>query len=403
MKNPGVPFAFVLVLMACTTSTIPAASPSSTPPPTSTPVPTRTPSPSPTVSLPVSQGTALPLSSERITSENLDHLKLLAQWPLTYPQIRDMAISPDSRLVIAYNTTYDAGNQNAAIFRLDNGANPWTASPDQGVPSKAVSFSPDGKWVQIQCGIYSTADGSLVHTFGTLPYRMNLCNNLTFFPDGTKVAVSMLHKSYIAHIWTVDGSQELQTIPIFLNGQTVGGQQYTISPDGSYLLMQSYVSLYERAVWLVTLPDWKFVKKFTYGTQGNYGAWDLKWAFSPDSKLLAVQVERIYMIQGSPIPLTDLGNSLEIWRLSDMTRLLQYDFHDTPCGLGFSPAGNLLAERTEKRVIFRSTTDWSIAGQIEQDGCAPVLFTPDGTRLVTGGGTYLVNEPATVLVYGVMP
>jgi WD40 repeat protein len=405
MRKLGVLIGLALLLVACTSpalsapTALPTRAPSSTPPPTSTPAPTLT----PTVALPVSQGTALPLSNERITPQNLDRLKLLAQWPLTQPQIRDLAVSPDGQLVIAYNTTYDDNNQNAVIFRLDTGANPWTPSPDAGVPENAVSFSPDGKLVQIQCGIYNTADGSLVHQFGTLPYRMNLCNNFTFFPDGTRVAVGMLHKAYIAHIWTADGSQLLEDVPLSFNGQTVYGRQYTISPDGSFLLMQEYVSLYERALWLVSLPDWKLVKKFAYGTQGKFGAWELKWAFSPDSTLLAVQVRRLNEYQGSPTRPTDQPNSMEVWRLPEMTRLLQYDFHDTPCGLAFSPAGDLLAERTEKRAIFRSATDWSVVGQIEQDGCAPVVFTPDGTRLVTGGGKYLAKDPASVLVYGVMP
>jgi len=401
MRSLIVLSALAFISVACATLAQPTATlvptSSSTPPPTVTPAPTLT--PTATVSLPVSKGTALPLSNEPITPKNLDRLKLLAQWPNDSARLDGLAVSPDSRLLAIYTSE----EQNIAIVRLDDGAKVWSLDHATNfVPPRAVSFSPDGASIQILCGIYSSADGTLVHQFSTSPFLMHSCNSLTFFPDGTKVAVGMLRKPYEVNIWSADGSQLLQTFPLYVKPESIAGQQYTISPDGSLLLAHEWVSNWAKILWLFQSSDGRFVKKFEYGPHDRLGVWDLGWAFSPDGTLLAIDITEAD-VYAKLRYLADMPHTLEIWRLSDLTRTQQLDGSGELCGLAFSPAGDLLAERAYNLLTFRSTVDWSVVGQLEIPGCSPVVFSPDGTRLISGSWIGIDIPASSTGVYGVMP
>jgi WD40 repeat protein len=396
MRTLSVLASLMLISAACTTPAAPAvAITTSTPPPTITPAPSVI--PSPTVSLPVSKGTALPVSNEPITPKNLDRLKLLAQWPTDGWWIDALAISPDGALL----AIYDGQDPKAAIVRLDTGAKAWSIDHATNFAAgRPLSFSPDGSLIQILCGIYQTGDGTLVRQFSTSEYLKDSCNNLTFLPDGTKVAVSMLQKPYELNFWAVDGSQLLQTFPLYVQPETIAGQQYTFSPDGSLLLAHEWVSNWAKNLWLFQSTDGEFIKKFEYGPYDRLGIWDLHWAFSPDRKLLAIDITRADMY-AKLLHLDEMPHTLEIWRLSDMTRIQQLDGPGELCGLAFSAAADLLAERAYGRVTLRSIADWSMIGEIEVPGCAPILFSPDGTRLISGSQSDIAAP--SIRVYGVMP
>lgn len=400
MKKLALLIASLLMLAACTTPAVPVPTaiqsiytPSITPSPTQTPSPTFT--PTPTIALPVGYGTPIPALLESINPQTLPLLTLLAQRPTDGYALRNLVVSPDSRLLAVY-----IGNKSINITQMDNGMEVWSQDFDAVVPPQAISFSSDGKWIQIVCDIYNTSDFSLVHQFTRGPYLKDSCNSLTFFPDGTKVIAGTLAKAYEAHIWNIDGTQDLQTITLFVDGESIPGQQYTLSPDGSLLLTHEWISVWAKNLWLFQISDNKVIKKFEYGSQDKFGIWDLHWGFSPDGTLLAIDITRANMY-AELLYLADMPHTLEIWRLSDMTRIQQLDGLGELCGLAFSPAGDMVAERSYDQITFRNTVDWNIISQFEISGCTPVVFSPDGKLLVTGAQQGI--DSSTVLIYGVMP
>ncbi|HEY2981193.1 MAG TPA: WD40 repeat domain-containing protein, partial [Anaerolineales bacterium] len=315
MRRLSALIVLVFILVACATPATPAATALPTSTPTATPTPAPSLTPSATISLPVSKGTALPVSVEPITPKNADRLTLLANWPNDNGWVDALAVSPDGRLLATYNNQ----QHKSAILQLETGKKVWSLDPVTNYADvPRLSFSPDGALIRIMCAIYKADDGTLVHQFSTSAYLKDSCNNLAFFPDGTKVAVSMLHKSYELHIWTVDGSELLQTFPLFVDGEAVYGQQYTFSPDGSLLLAHEWVSDWARSLWLLQSSDAGFVKKFVYGPADRLGVWSLRWAFSPDGTLLAIDITQADMY-ADLLYFTEMPHTLEIWRLADMT------------------------------------------------------------------------------------
>jgi WD40 repeat protein len=238
--------------------------------------------------------------------------------------------------------------------------------------------------------------------------------DLAFSPDQNRVAYS--ENSTIAEILTLGGPQ-----PIVLD---TGDSQPDVvfSPDGSLLATAGYAT--EVKLWDVETG--KLVRSFPCCSSPS----GLRPVFSPDGKTIAVgdrnAETRIFDVatgkqrlilpvretqeiafhpSGQTLAVAYANGSLRLWDAKSGTAIAE---HEKVCEeiytLDWSPDGKLLASAGLNGDICLWDTNLKLLHKLPApEWVISVKFSPDGTRLMTAGGSQDRRGDARVTIWGVPP
>jgi WD40 repeat protein len=368
-----------------------------------TSTPTASTSSTPAPNLPVTGGTPIPYPEQIITSANLDRLTLLAEWPVDVTSssaqgvlASGFAISPDGTKLAAI-----VPGHGVKLFALSTGENIWSINFSP--MTNEIRFSQDGESLIIACSLWSASDGTLIHAF----VPDNRCWDLMFLPGGDTAALRSIitwsGRMYLS-FWEretsgwpdVTSAKPLQKYPLLSDDNTpIGPANLQLSPDGTLLIATgiSYPLSEPHYVWIFQVSDGKLLKKMTYLRQDNLDVIDVTTALSPDGQFMAIGNTRA---NTSGEYFSDHQSSLEIWQLSDMTKVEEQDLEGAAGfrGLEFSPDGRLLASAGR----IWDTSTWKLIPtqfSIPDD----YAFSPD-QKLIVANNYDEIHNQYMIQVYG---
>lgn len=315
----------------------------------------------------------------------------------------ETVFSPDGRLVACHFEAPPDGHS-TGYWQLFNAADGKPASepllstnPDGATLMQSVCFSPDGKWLAELGTVY-------VPVPGTAPGAVDFLGNPL-----TRVV-----------LWDVAGGKLAAAQPVH---EIAGGNAVVFSPDGKILAALG------TGVALLGVPDLKPLRfidlKAPSGTPSMNAA-----AFSPDGKLLAMggdgrrvqggtpaaflcetatgrlvadlkfpasrkgRVRQVTFADNGRAVATATGTNAQAWSAAD-GRLLA-DLVGGSYPLAVSADGGTLAGSQSPNLALWDTAAWRLGLKIpdvragdgtengtSQPGPAPLVFTPDGTGVVT--------------------
>jgi WD40 repeat protein/serine/threonine protein kinase len=294
----------------------------------------------------------------------------------------------------------------SAFTRAGRGGNPpaafevkvWDAQTGQEVAALkketdqvySLVFSPDGK--RLAGASYTavkTWDAQTGQELMTIKAPAGGVNGVAFSPDGTRLAGSVYSDNTV-RVWDAQSGAELATI----KGHTGGVNSAAFSPDGKRLASASADKTIK--VWDAQLWEGSFhLKGLSY--QGPL-------TFSPDGRRLAAagkdNTVKVINTRTGEVLFTHKGDNRKV----------------TSLGLTFSPDGNWLAIVMEEGVEQgQPAADVRLPPEVQvcdaQTGrdrfalkgftgrVARVVFSPDGSRLVTVGGSNRKRVPGEVKVW----
>jgi WD40 repeat protein len=242
---------------------------------------------------------------------------------------------------------------------------------------KTIALSPDGLLLAAGGRINFTAAGweggiQMIWNLANedeppiIDYEGQSVESVALSPDGAQFA------NVQAGGWV-----QLRDISNFSNWEWIwgrgeqGGNAVTFAPDNSLLAIGSDDGL-------VTVRNTAVMPQVEnlFGHEGGARA----TAFSPDGKWLA---------SGS----TD--DTIKLWNLTDRTewQTLSVD-NGTVLSLAFNPSGRLLASSHSGAILIWNVTNGTLFQRLSGevwDGAASMAFSPDGTKVATGGWDWNVR------------
>jgi len=328
----------------------------------------------PTVPLASSTPSFTPLpavSHPVITAQNANQLQML-DLINAEPWVSGIALSPDSD-TLAVTTSY-----RIEIYSLASPSTPQYELVSSQSDMDTVDFNFDGSMLAsagqgfdnaIQLWDMKSGGTELSLITG----HTDSINDIAFSPDGTKLASGSYDKS--VRIWDVATGEEL----FYSLDHADDVTQVDFSPDGSLLASggaDGVVRLWDVAT-----------GQLSHGLEtGDYDYWVSALAFDPDGSLLASASE--------------YHTEVRLWdaRTGEPVLVLRgHEKGDSGRGVfsvAFNPAGTLLASGGEDMTIrlWDINPDSSTYGQQlavlqrHPSLIAHLLFSPDGTRLISAGG-----------------
>jgi WD40 repeat protein/serine/threonine protein kinase len=300
-----------------------------------------------------------------------------------------VAFSPDGRLLLSQ----DVYSTEAVEWKVWGVDQDW-ALLNQFSSTSMFVFSPDGRWLASLGGRgvsdiilwdlskLSAADRAILDLSAVEPLRApaahdNVITGLDFSTDGTLLATASLDGA--AKIWQIspDGLSLLMT----LSGHKSEVTDVAFSPDGTRLATSSYdgsVRIWDitpngASEWFTLAAHIDAIHRFSLSEDGNYLAtasqdmakiWDLASGrelvaiHDPGGPLLGVDISP----DGSRLATGGTDNVAKIWQLN------------------LTP-GATSAELV--RTLAGHATGPPVGGIF--NGLTTVVFSPDGTKLATGG------------------
>lgn len=318
-ETSSTPFPKMLEPATAEVSSTPTTSPS--PAPTKTPQPTGTftPVPSPTLALPVSLKTQFPQTTEKITVQNVTHLRELANYGA--PILLDFRVTDDRKRGVVLTS------QGVGIFDLQAGQ--LLGNVPAGVcfgfdgicGSQYLSVNRDGSRFAImaedKAEVWDVSGGKLLEI--KLTNSRSLSSGVVISPDGQMLLVhdadlgSVHPDAIITRAYDIPSGRELQDVPNF------GRNPLIFSPDGRWLVEVVYPTA---TLWQVS--GWS--KQHEIHIPNIF--WPGALSFSPDGYYLAYLNEgQIDIYQVSP------------WKLVRQISASALGTTDSAVP-GFSPSGN---------------------------------------------------------------
>lgn len=278
-------------------------------------------------------------------------------------------------------------------------------------PVSSVSFSADsrlmasGDWSGL-IQLWNLASGVPIYTFHSASNRVD---SVAFSPDGTRLAAA--GQDNVVRWWDLSTGKELPA----LSGPTAAVTSLAFSQDGSLLAAASD----DGGVYI-----WDARNAAPYIKLTGHTSYVTSVTFSPDGKLVAAGGEddsiRLWSLPGgSPVgvlqghtaavasvafspdgrSLVSAGNDhmVRLWNLLSLSQTLQLNGHtENVNSAAFSPDGLLVASGAGG-IEDNTVRLWDTRSGVQLLTLYPagpvnvVAFSPDGTRLVAGGATYLAE------------
>jgi RNA polymerase sigma factor (sigma-70 family) len=257
-----------------------------------------------------------------------------------------VALSPDGETLAAI--VYQR-NQNTSVRMVlldaETGKQRWAVEGEAG----RLAFSPDGKTLAalgVGVKLWDVQTGEVRATCGGAA-----C--LAFSPDSRTLATG----GDPIRLWDVRTGKERAAFP----GQKDATTSLAFSPDGRTLTAASYSR--------VTRWDVATLKEQASLEQAPYTTAAYEVAFSPDGRTFARTLPREY------------AWGISLWDFSTATE--QGALKDFATDLAFSPDGKALATANDNTTRLWDVATGKVRATLPARG--PLLFSPDGTRLVAGG------------------
>ena len=354
-------FLFILFGLACSTTNLAISA-------TATPIPNPPTSPPPTATwtvTPPPTATAQPTNTSQpaaIGPGNVAGLVLLKE--INLASLRKLVFSPDGSL-FAVASGNDA-NFGVKVFSNPEGIQSFTVPNYTGIVWD-IAFSADGKWLA------SAADdsaGKHVRILDPLSGKQiavldgpKNTSSVAFSPDGKKLAVGGASGWPQGVIWIYDTSTWQRSQALSAPGQNV--LALVFNQAGNQLISSGTDG--NIRVW--SLPAGTLVKELFRGREMN------RLALSADGSLLASAYCDSSATNGCA------KGGVIVWRTSDWGVIKQFD--DLAEGLVFSPDGSMLVTGSgvnNPQIRFRRVSDWSVTGIIPSQAY-DVSISPDGRML----------------------
>ncbi|QDU23208.1 WD40 repeat domain-containing protein [Urbifossiella limnaea] len=214
----------------------------------------------------------------------------------------------------------------------------------------------------------------------TLPHS-NSVVGLAFTPDGGTLVTS---DNDSIRLWDVASRRETATLK---NGKS-GAKPVAVSRDGKLIAAGN---------WDATVRLWDRATGMELATLTGHTGPVLTVAFSPDGSLLA---------SGGRGKQWGGAAEVKLWNLRDRTEAGALPGVADPLGrLAFSPDGKTLAVGDVRGNLFLwDAASKKVTSPLKgQRSVSCVVWSPDGSRLVSGGSDLRVWEPATGKLLATLP
>jgi WD40 repeat protein len=232
---------------------------------------------------------------------------------------------------------------------------------------KAVAISSDGllcasasndKSIQVR----SLADGSLIRLFS---YETGCVNSIAFSPDGSIVASAGGPLDPEIKLWSISSGAVVRSIPANTNGSTT----LAFSPDGA--MLASGGDYDEQTIELWNPGDGSWLRALEGHSNGVTAL-----AFSQDSQLLVSGGRRF-------------DNTVKVWAVTNGSLVRTFAGHEANIeAVAISPDGDTVASGSSGNGALKV---WQISDGTSRNFGSDtnpvffVAFSPDGTRLASGG------------------
>jgi WD40 repeat protein len=311
-----------------------------------------------------------------------------------------LSFSPDDQL-LAESSTSDS---TIIIWQVDTGKVKLNLGPDQ-IMISDVLFSPDGQFIASASRIdgsifiYTVSSGSLYQKMMRDGQRIA---GISFSPDGKTLAAGYSDTSISQ--WRLSDGALVQS----QGGQDFNTSVFSLSTDGQLIASGYYTG---------PIRIWRVKDGNLMLTLGDGTSRFISIALSPDGQTIASSAEdgsiifwdvingtpkrtfrspndkkwNIYFAQnGNTLVITN-GTTMQTWRVSDGTLLMNRDESEHISQLSVSPDGELIAS-----ALFDHTVSlWKMAGTAPLRKLGKpnfndpyiwerVVFSPDGTKVATG-------------------
>lgn len=194
--------------------------------------------------------------------------------------------------------------------------------------------------------------------------------NATFSPDGRLLASSGIREVVLQDV--VSGSV-LDTLP---TRHTDVFRNIAFSPDGRLIAAPSTGNCGSTSVQVWDVAS----KKLLLQRLGGFEHMATSVAFSPDGRLIAVGTGCAFDVAGSA--------TVKVWNIESGMLVLDIPVPHFVRDVEFSPDGTLLAAASSDGVVrLWDVQMGTLRGELQghNEGVSAVVFSPDGTKLASGG------------------
>ena len=270
---------------------------------------------------------------------------------------KSASFSPDGHyLAVGGGWLLKIFNVKNDFYEVDYGRNlkAWEGHMKRApIHAEGVAFSPDGKWLAAPPYMLSLPKWEM--SKGQLD---SYCGSLVFAPDSKTVAGSCIGAR--AKMSSVPDGQILKTWQFKEESFTPGGIAY--SPDGKLLAGKDVTGSF--TIW--SLPEGAVFQHID-----RHGGPVNGLAFSPDGKKIAS---------------ASGDGTIKIWRVADAALYRTIEAGSKVLSVAFSPDGHFVVGGcADKHAKIWRLWDGALVKTLDEqgDGVTSVVFSPDGTLLVT--------------------
>jgi WD40 repeat protein len=274
--------------------------------------------------------------------------------------INAFAISPDNQWL-----TSGGDDRAMHVWNLQTGQYHFSFH-GHGNSVTSVAISPDGEWIASGCWdkkitAWNLRTKKLLRTFikSNMPISHDGSVNALLFRSGRELVSAGADQ--VLCLWNVENGALLST----LKGHQEAVETFTLalSKDGRWLVSSGADK---------TIRVWDLTSRKEIRTLVGHQDWIQSVAIAP---------------QGQPIISGSADGVVKVWKWVSETELYSLKAHDHGLiAVDIHPSGKFFASAGDRSVKLWDLDTGALLSEVE--GCAPIIFSADGTKLVTGGAQY---------------